>query len=886
MPRVSVEELQRLQQRTDNIRNISVVAHVDHGKSTLTDSLLVAAGIQKPTKIGQRKTDTMELEAQKGITIKSTGVSLVGTYDWGVRHGSGSSVEGNGDGESSSEYASGAALKRGGAQMKNVQQYLVNLIDSPGHVDFSSEVTAALRLSDGALVVVDCVEGVSVQTETVLRQALGERVKPILCLNKLDRLFLEVQDDPDDMYLRFVKIINDVNKFVDMFEEQLGDDAKDGAWRVDPAKGTVVFAAGLHGWGFCIDTFAALYASVYKVPMEKMRGRLWGESFYNEGKKVWTKVSSKDTVRGFCHLIVKPIDSYLRMCKAGLKDKVNARLKSLGIAAQDVNLDNKQFMLSVMQAWLPAAKPLLDAIIVHLPSPRTAQAYRADALVHFDLPADEQNSNGVVEHENAEAEAPPPVVDMEVLEAVRKCDPNGPLLVYVSKLIPDPTEKGTHSRFIAFGRVFSGTVKGSMKVNVRSKGQWRTGGSVQRVSIMMAGSFETIGSVPCGNTVALHGVDSHIVKTGTVTEAGRTVAYVKDMQYTVSPVVRVAVQADNSMNLPKLVDALKKLSQSDTTLQFLEGEKGECVLAACGELHMEVSLEILRTQFLKSDVKFTTSPPVVSYRESVLAESARDSLGKSPCKLNRLTMRVVPTEEQIKVKATGGGVTVTTKDEQIVQLLKDAGWNLQDARRVWFLDEFGNMFVNATVGVQHLSDVKSSIKAAFQWVTQQGVLAEEPVQGVTFELVDAHIHTDPTHRGAAAIIPAARKAMLAAMRVAEPIMLEPYFQIEVTAPFELVSTIYGVVTHRRGVVLAEEGSTLRTVKAFLPVAESFGIDAELRGKTSGRAFMTMQYSHYEPCPGDPFSEGSMHAAVIKAVRKRKKLAKEEVPTWEDLADKL
>jgi elongation factor 2 len=162
MPNFTFEQLREIMDNTDKIRNMSVIAHVDHGKSTLTDSLVAKAGIIAGEKAGDvRHTDTRADEAERGITIKSTGISMYFETD---------------------------VMNMG----ENKEPYLINLIDSPGHVDFSSEVTAALRVTDGALVVVDYVEGVCVQTETVLRQALTEKIKPVLMINKIDRGILEL----------------------------------------------------------------------------------------------------------------------------------------------------------------------------------------------------------------------------------------------------------------------------------------------------------------------------------------------------------------------------------------------------------------------------------------------------------------------------------------------------------------------------------------------------------------------------------------------------------------------------------------------------------------------------------------------------------------------
>lgn len=238
---------------------MSVIAHVDHGKSTLTDSLICKAGIISSKAAGEaRYTDTRDDEKERGITIKSTGVSMYYEYD----------------------------LNETGKE----EPYLLNLIDSPGHVDFSSEVTAALRVTDGALVVVDCVEGVCVQTETVLRQAMQEKIKPVLIVNKIDRSILELKHDGETMYQNFIRVIDMVNVIIDTYnQEDMGN------LLVQPDEGSVAFGSGKECWAFTLTKFSRIYAKKFGIDKNKMMKKLWGDNFFDGAGKKWTNDNVSET---------------------------------------------------------------------------------------------------------------------------------------------------------------------------------------------------------------------------------------------------------------------------------------------------------------------------------------------------------------------------------------------------------------------------------------------------------------------------------------------------------------------------------------------------------------------------------------------------------------
>ncbi|CAH3033038.1 unnamed protein product [Pocillopora meandrina] len=842
MPNFTIDQIRGIMDKKNNIRNMSVIAHVDHGKSTLTDSLVSKAGIIASAKAGEtRFTDTRKDEQERCITIKSTAISMY--YELS---------------DADMEFIQGESDGKG---------FLINLIDSPGHVDFSSEVTAALRVTDGALVVVDCVSGVCVQTETVLRQAIGERIKPVLFMNKMDRALLELQLEMEDLYQTLQRIVESTNVIVATYCPE--ESGPMGNIQVSPEKGTVGFGSGLHGWAFTLKQFSEIYAAKFKQPPSKFMKRLWGDQFFSAKDKKWNKTGGDGYVRGFNQFVLDPIykvfDAIMNFKKeetAKLLEKLNVKL-----TGDEKDLEGKPLLKKVMQKWLPAGDALLQMITIHLPSPVTAQKYRVELL--YEGPQDDPVALGI-----------------------KNCDPQAPLCLYVSKMVPT-VDKG---RFYAFGRVFSGIVETGQKVRIMGpnyvpgKKEDLYNKSIQRTILMMGRYIEAIENVPCGNIVGLVGVDQFLVKTGTITTYEHA-HNLKQMKFSVSPVVRVAVEAKNPSDLPKLVEGLKRLAKSDPMVQCTIEESGEHIVAGAGELHLEICLKDLEEDHACIPLK--KSEPVVSYRETVTELSSQTCLSKSPNKHNRLFMTAEPFPDGLAEAIDKGDVHSRQEIKARARYLSDTfDWDVTEARKIWCFGPEGtgpNMVIDTTKGVQYLNEIKDSVVAGFQWATKEGPLCEENVRGVRFNIKDVTLHTDAIHRGGGQIIPTARRCFLACMLTGKPNLLEPVYLCEIQCPESAVGGIYGVLTRRRGHVFEENqvaGTPMFQVKAYLPVMESFGFTADLRSNTGGQAFPQCVFDHWQQMTGgDPSDPATKPGTIVANTRKRKGLP-EGIPPLDRFLDKL
>ncbi|PIG82744.1 ribosome assembly protein 1 [Aspergillus arachidicola] len=455
MPVVNVEDLVRLQRKPDDIRNICILAHVDHGKTSLSDSLIATNGIISPKLAGKiRYLDSRPDEQLRGITMESSAISLFFSM-----------------------------MRRPAPDAAPVaKEYLINLIDSPGHIDFSSEVSTASRLCDGAIVLVDAVEGVCSQTVTVLRQSWVEQLKPILVINKIDRLVTELKMSPSEAYSHMSKLLEQVNAVIGSFyqgermEEDLqwrermeeranaaaekdrtkkqtqddestqgGADAADYVERDDedlyfaPEKNNVIFCSAVDGWAFTVRQFAAIYEKKLGIKRTILEKVLWGDYYLDPKTK---RVLGQKHLKGralkpmFVQLVLDSIWAAYEATTGGGKGKGDPALlekitKSLNITIPAYILrsrDPRNIMTTLFSMWLPLSTAVLVSVIEYLPSPPAAQEARLPALIEESPGAD--------------------FVDPKVKDAMIKFKTSSdePVVAYVSKMAAIPESELSSSR--------------------------------------------------------------------------------------------------------------------------------------------------------------------------------------------------------------------------------------------------------------------------------------------------------------------------------------------------------------------------------------------------------------------------------------------------------
>jgi elongation factor G len=706
-----------------DIRNIGIIAHVDAGKTTTTERILYYTGRKhnivdihdtKDLKTSTT-TDYLEQEQKRGITIQSAAVSAF----W--------------------------------------RDKKINLIDTPGHVDFTIEVNRSLRVLDGAVVVFDGVAGVEPQSETNWRLADNYGVPRICYVNKMDRSGANFLRCVDMIKKRLgsrplaVQIpIGSEDNFkgmVDLVEMKAlvwESDDKDSEWKVLDV--TPDLADKLH---ITVPTDRQILADVFKYRTELVDTALEQDDAAMEAYLTDGHEPSPDVIR-----------------QALRKGTINS---AFNIVLCGSSYKNK------------GVQQVLDAVIDYMPAPTDVAAIKT---------VDEDGH---------------PIGE-------RRCSDDEPFAALAFKVINDAYGA------LTFVRVYSGVLTKGASVMNSTRGKRE---KIGRMVEMFAKEANPIEEARAGDIIAL--VSLSDTETGdTLCDAANPVV-LERMRFP-DPVISVSVKSKAKQEQEKFSTALGKMVRADPSLHLeTDRETGQTILRGMGELHLEVTLDRMRTEF---GVEGTMGEPQVAYRETITR----------------------PVDEQyIHKKQTGGSGQFAEVWIKFEPLERGTGFE----------------FVDETVGGSVPREFVPSVEKGLKIQKEDGVLAHYPTVDFRATLYDGSYHDVDSNALTFEI--AAKACFREAVRKASPILLEPVMKVETVTPGDYLGDVIGDINRRRGAIQdqLERGANIAVV-ATVPLSEMFGYIGHLRGMTSGRASYTMEFSHYDPVPRQVADEVIAEVAKAKA----------------------
>lgn len=787
------------------IRNVTIAGNLQHGKTTFVDCLIEQThpDFVRSEDKDVRYTDTLFIEQQRGCSIKATPVSII-------------------------------------MQSSRNKSYLLNVFDTPGHVNFSDEVTAAYRLSDGVVILVDAHEGLMMNTERLLKHALQERLPVTICINKIDRLILELKLPPADAYIKLKFTLDQINNIVQTF-----GDEKTGMF--SPLLGNVVFVSARFNICFSLESFASIYSEKYKkLNYKEFARRLWGDIYYDPNtKKFSRKAASHNSPRSFVYFILEPLYKLFSQVVGDVDTCLPKLTRHLGVklTKEEQRMNVRPLIALICRRFFGDFSAFVDLVVNNFKSPIEFGNTKVELLYTGD-------------------------VTSPLAEEVAKCEINGPLFIHTTKNYPTTDATSFH----VLARVFSGTLHAGDSVKILGENY-----SVQdeedcriltvgRLWLPVARYDVEVDSISAGNLILIEGIDTPISKTCTIIEKdyNQDEVYIfRPLKFNTRSVVKLSIEPINPSELPKMLDSLRKVNKSYPLLTTRVEESGEHVVLGTGELYMDSVMHDMRKVFSEIDIK--VADPVVSFCETVVETSSLKCFAQTPNQKNKITMIAEPLEKGLAEDIEQEIVKIGWNKKQLGDFFQTKyDWDLLAARNIW---AFGpettgpNVLLDDTlpseVDKDMLLSVKESLVQGFQWASREGPLCEEPIRNVKFKMLDATISKEPLYRGGGQIIPTSRRCAYSAFLMATPRLMEPYYFVEVIAPADCVTAVYTVLSKRRGHVTTDApipGSPLYTIKAFIPVIDSFGFETDLRTHTQGQAFSMSVFNHWQIVPGDPLDK--------------------------------
>ena len=671
--------------------------------------MLSEAGFLNPELAGEaRVLDYLEEEQERGITMKSTNISLY--YE---------------------------------DTIKDHDPFLVNLVDTPGHLDFSGKVTRALRLIDGVVVVVDAVEEIITQSETVIKQAIEEGVRPVLYINKVDRLIRELRLNEEQIRKKYSRIINNFNNLIERYAEAPFNKS----WQVSPADGNVAFGSALHKWGFTLKTLQ----------------------------------------------------------ESGLKFK--------DISSRYDKETYSEETYSDLSIYLPINKAILEMVVNHLPNPIEAQKYRISKIWKGDI-------------------------NSEVGKSMYNCDPNGPLVICVSKV------QAKKHGLIVTGRIFSGRCTKRKEIFLIRENNYET---IQRVALFMGQRSEQVDEIPVGNIVALEGIKD--IKSGeTIIDKNYIDKMVSfgNVKYVTTPVVTVSIEPEYLRDLEEMKKLIGDVLIEDPNLKFeIHEENGEYLLSGVGPLHLEVTSHEIE----KRGVKVEISAPRPVFKESCRNESSLIRTS-SQNKKNHIELKVERLDEK-SIKFFQSTDYNTFKPFNHLQEVLKENTNLseQEIKNFWKCDDDQNVLIYESK-TQLNDSYKSTIMEIVDKIHLNGPLCGEKLTEIKLTIKDLVIDDLDEENAYTELSMLFYDALKKGLDEAELVLLEPIYHTIIQLPPNYTKNALSILSKCSGKIkeINQENEFQAKIEIFLPVRFSIKFAEELRSITSGRAFWQNEFYAFKDVP--------------------------------------
>lgn len=683
-----------------DVRNIGIIAHIDAGKTTTTERILYFTGLKH--KIGEvhdgaAEMDWMAQERERGITITSAAT----TCFW--------------------------------------KDHRINIIDTPGHVDFTMEVERSLRVLDGAVTVFDGKSGVEPQSETVWRQADRYNVPRICFVNKINQT-------GGDFYKSF-----------DSIQERLSKDAVVIALPIG-------FEQGIRGLVDLVENKAYVYADDA------------GMTEIVEAEVPADMVEKVEEYRQVLMEKVSEVDD--RLIELFLNDG-ELSTEELKYAIRKGTLESKIFPVMGGDSRTAIVRKLLDAVIEYLPSP-------------LDIDA----AKGTDVHD-------------EEKELTRKADKEEPFAGLAFKIATDP-----YIGQLVFFRVYSGVLKSGSYVYNSTKGEKER---ISRLVLMHANSRTEVDELSAGEIGAIVGLKN--------TTTGDTLCDEKNpiiLEKIVipEPVIQIKLEPKTKVDQEKMSLALHKLSDEDPTLKVSTDEvTGDTLIAGMGELHLDIIVDRMKREF---GVEVNVGQPQVAYKETI--QGTAEAQGKY-------------------IKQSGGKgqygdvyLRVEAFDPETVEI---------DPKKPQHYI-FGNELKGGSIPSEYVPAIEKGVKESID----RGVIAGYPLINIKATVYDGSYHDVDSSESAFKI--AGSMALSAAVKKANPIILEPIMAVEVTIPEQYMGDVVGDLNSRRGLIeeMNDRAGGLKVVSAKVPLSSMFGYVTTLRSMTQGRGNAVMEFNDYQPVPSN------------------------------------